>query len=41
MDSVHEKTTNLLEDIGGVWYNNQKQPKSKKINNISKIEKGI
>ena len=27
MNSVCEKATNLLEDISGGWYDNQKQPK--------------
>ena len=32
---------NLLEDISGGWYANNKLPKRKKIDNISIIEKGF
>ena len=31
MDSVRDKSMNMLENIGGGWYANQKQPKRNKI----------
>ena len=34
MDSVHDKSMNMSEDIGGGWYANQKQLKRNKIENL-------
>ena len=32
---------NILENIGGRWYTNQKQTNRKKFDNISNVEKSI
>ena len=41
MDSVRENAINILDNIRGVWFTNQKQANIKKVNRISNIEKSI